>query len=85
MCFRAERSLYRLSSPGRYPTRPRTARASFWQSRPKTDAEPPVGRMRSINRRIIVVFPAPLGPRKPKISPVSTVSVSWSNASVPSP
>ena len=35
-------------------------------------ARPDVGRMRSSRMRIVVVLPAPFGPRKPKISPSST-------------
>jgi hypothetical protein len=30
--------------------------------------------------RIVVVFPAPLGPRKPKISPLFTLKETWSTA-----
>ena len=36
-------------------------------------ALPDVGRIRSRRRRIVVVLPAPLGPRKPKIRPGSMV------------
>ena len=43
-----------------------------WASRPSTRAVPAVGRCRSRRARMVVVFPAPLGPRKPKISPGST-------------
>ena len=39
---------------------------------PKTRARPHVGRMWSSSVRIVVVLPAPLGPRKPKASPSST-------------
>src|SRR5215212_5141866 len=42
---------------------------SFEDSIPKTLACPDVGRMRSSRIRIVVVFPAPFGPRNPKISP----------------
>ena len=42
-------------------------------SKPSTLAEPEVGGMRPISIRIVVVLPAPFGPRKPKISPRSTV------------
>ena len=41
-------------------------------SNPKTRARPDVGRSWSRSRRIVVDFPAPFGPRKPKISPVFT-------------
>ena len=34
-----------------------------WQSSPKISARPAVGRARPSSRRIVVVFPAPLGPR----------------------
>src|SRR6476469_6683038 len=37
-----------------------------------TNALPDVGRMRSSRVRIVVVLPAPLGPRKPKTSPAWT-------------
>src|SRR6187402_2294661 len=37
-----------------------------------TNARPDVGRMRSRRVRIVVVLPAPLGPRKPKTSPAWT-------------
>jgi hypothetical protein len=39
------------------------------------DGCPPVGRMKSRTVRIVVVLPAPLGPRYPKISPRSTENV----------
>jgi hypothetical protein len=48
------------------------ATGSAEDSMPKTSARPLVGRMRSSIVRIVVVFPAPLGPRNPKISPSST-------------
>src|ERR1700742_4625580 len=39
---------------------------------PRTRTVPDVGRIRSSMSRIVVVFPAPLGPRKPNTSPRST-------------
>ncbi len=39
---------------------------------PKTRALPEVGRIRSSSVRIVVVLPAPFGPRKPKTSPWAT-------------
>src|SRR5450759_1346593 len=39
---------------------------------PKTLALPEVGRMRSSSVRIVVVLPAPFGPRKPNTSPCPT-------------
>src|SRR5262249_38724049 len=41
-------------------------------SRPKTWASPEVGRSRLMSRQMVVVLPAPFGPKKPKISPSST-------------
>ena len=39
---------------------------------PATLADPLVGGMYPVRIRIVVVFPAPLGPRKPRISPLGT-------------
>src|SRR5207248_1466911 len=49
-----------------------TPAASRQASRPSTAAVPVVGRKKPSRSRIVVVFPAPLGPRKPKISPSTT-------------
>jgi len=68
------------SSPGRYPTRARTPGSVLGS--PNRRASPRVGRMRSSNRRIVVVFPAPFGPRKPRTSPGSTVKSSPSSPTV---
>ena len=43
-------------------------------SNPATVAEPLVGAMKHVRMRIVVDFPAPLGPRKPAISPFSTLN-----------
>src|SRR6476469_1128065 len=43
-------------------------------------ADPPVGRIRPSNMRRVVVFPAPLGPRKPVMRPGSTVKLRLSTA-----
>ena len=40
---------------------------------PPTTADPDVGTTRVVSIPAVVVFPAPLGPRRPKISPVPTV------------
>ena len=40
--------------------------------RPRTRAVPDVGKISPISSFIVVVFPAPFGPRNPKISPSST-------------
>ncbi len=44
--------------------------------------EPDVGCASPINIRIVVVLPAPFGPRKPKKQPRSTRKVSPSTAAV---
>ena len=62
------------TSPGTYPVRRWMASVSCWASRPNRRTVPAVGRMKSSMARIVVLFPAPLGPRKPKISPRATLS-----------
>src|SRR3954466_11852758 len=47
---------------------------------PSTAAEPLVGFSRPQSIRIVVDLPAPLLPRKPKISPRRTSKVTWSTA-----
>ncbi len=50
----------------------RTASRSVLTSRPATQASPEVG-LASVHKILIVVdFPAPLGPRKPNVSPAGT-------------
>ena len=51
---------------------------------PSTSTVPEVGRMMSSSMRIVVVLPAPLGPRKPNTSPRS-ISRSRSATAVNSP
>ena len=49
------------------------ARAAGWRgSRPKRRTSPEVGRRRPVAIRIVVVFPAPFGPRNPWTSPRRT-------------
>ena len=49
------------------------------------DAQPPrVGARTVVSILIVVVFPAPLGPRKPKMTPASTANEMWSTAVKPS-
>src|SRR5438128_1291503 len=50
----------------------RTCEASRSISYPLTNARPLVGWSKVHNILIVVLFPAPLGPRKPKVSPRST-------------
>jgi hypothetical protein len=41
-------------------------------SNPAMDADPSLGYNNVVSILMVVVFPAPLGPRNPKISPFST-------------
>ena len=50
----------------------RTSLESSIMSCPATMAVPLVGTERPISMRMVVVFPAPLGPRNPKTSPLLT-------------
>src|SRR6266850_1435128 len=52
--------------------RSRMASDSVRTSRPSTQADPPLSGKRPVSILMTVVFPLPLGPRKPKISPFST-------------
>src|SRR5436853_5911210 len=49
-------------------------------SKPATVAVPEVGNRNPVSMRIVVVFPAPFGPRKPTISPFATSKEMWSTA-----
>ena len=51
--------------------------------RPSTSASPALGRSRPSSARIVVVLPAPLGPRKPVTVPASTEKERSSTASAP--
>jgi hypothetical protein len=62
----------------------RTFRASDRTSKPLTRTVPAVGDRSVATVLIVVVLPAPFGPRKPKNSPSGTVrSIPWT-AAVPS-
>src|SRR6185295_11381136 len=52
-------------------------------SKPASFAEPLVGAMKQVRMRMVVDLPAPLGPRKPTISPFPTWKVSSSTARTP--
>ena len=56
-------------SPDMKPMLARTAAGSVATSWPATIARPPVGLRTVLRMRRVVVFPAPLGPSRPKISP----------------
>ena len=58
----------------------RTSRRSLSTEWPATHASPAVGRKSVARMRIVVVFPAPFGPTKPKTAPSSTVRASSSTA-----
>src|SRR5574341_402457 len=64
-----------LSSPGTTPSRARSMR---WTGFPSSRLVPRCGRTNPSRHRIVVVFPAPFGPRKPKISPDGTENVTSS-------
>src|SRR5260370_25634670 len=49
-------------------------------SNPATVAVPDVGGKKHVNTRMVVVLPAPFGPRKPTIWPFSTSNEMWSTA-----
>ena len=49
-------------------------------SMPATEANPDVGMTLVVSTPTVVVFPAPLGPSNPKISPACTVRLSSSTA-----
>src|SRR5258705_13823409 len=51
-------------------------------SKPATFAVPAVGGKKHVRTRIVVVFPAPFGPRKPTIWPFSTSNEILSTATV---
>ena len=59
-------------SPGIYPTLPRISKYFSNVSRPKIFVEPLSGLENPIRCRMVVDFPAPLGPRNPNTSPLST-------------
>src|SRR5215470_6656055 len=51
-------------------------------SKPATVPVPALGGRKQVNMRIVVVLPAPLGPRNPTIWPFSTENEMWSTAVV---
>src|ERR1700686_2086212 len=51
-------------------------------SKPATVAVPDDGGRKHVNIRMVVVFPAPFGPRKPTICPFATSNEMWSTAVV---
>ena len=61
------------------------ATGSATTSTPSTITWPPVGRTRVVIVPIVVVLPAPLGPRSPKTSPSCTWKLTPATASCPAP
>src|SRR5262245_60055474 len=59
-----------------------TSRGCSRTSKPATLALPEVGGRKQVSTRMVVVFPAPLGPRKPTICPFSTSNEMLSTATV---
>src|SRR5262249_49804678 len=51
-------------------------------SKPATVAVPALGGRKQVSMRMVVVLPAPLGPRNPTIWPFSTENEMWSTAVV---
>ena len=60
----------------------RTSSRSRTTSWPATRALPEVGRASVQSMLIVVVLPAPLGPRKPKTSPAATSKLTPRTASI---
>src|SRR5580700_1565234 len=59
-----------------------TSRGCSRMSYPATVAVPPVGVRKQVSMRMVVVFPAPFGPRNPTIWPCLTSNEIWSTAMV---
>ncbi|MDP3185062.1 MAG: hypothetical protein Q8M58_07320 [Anaerolineales bacterium] len=53
---------------------------SLSRSKSRMQALPDAGRVRPVNMRMVVVLPAPLGPRKPNTSPWRTAKSTPSTA-----
>src|SRR5579875_2520349 len=68
---------YKPRSSGMYPNR-RRCRALIGS--PRQCTIPASSSVRPNTARIVVVLPAPFGPRKPTICPAGTVKVRWSSA-----
>src|SRR5207244_12446219 len=62
------------------PIRSRIFRPSVLRSKPRTFAPPDVGWRSVVSILIVVVFPAPFGPRKPNTSDLSTSKLTRSTA-----
>src|SRR6516162_11421355 len=67
---------------GRYPMRFFTSSGRSSTSKPATVAVPEEGGRKQVSMRMVVVLPAPFGPRKPTICPLATWNEIWSTAVV---
>lgn len=76
----AVRSSYTFEVSWTIPMCLRDSMVSPMMSCPKIRAVPLVGRVIPVRMRMVVVFPAPFGPRYPKISPSGTVKETLSRA-----
>jgi hypothetical protein len=82
---RAVSARSRLGRWGTTDSRLRAVTGSAATSTPATLAVPDVGSTRVVRTPIVVVFPAPLGPSRPKTSPRSTANEIPSTAFVGRP
>ena len=84
-CSRTVNLSHKTLCCGQIPTSSRTAVMSWAMLFPRTKASPPLGSTPPVNICIVVVFPAPLCPKRAVISPryISTVSPSTALTSVP--
>ena len=80
MISRTVRSEYFAVPCGTTPTWARHSRSSFCGSRPSTLTVPLVRRCAPVRMSMVVVLPAPLGPRKANTSPLSTCRSTLSTA-----
>src|SRR5438445_13686603 len=69
-----------MSSDATQPIRCFTCIGSRRTLNPATVASPSVMSVRPVSNLIIVVLPAPFGPRRPKTVPDATFRVTWSTA-----
>src|SRR5438876_11838238 len=76
----AEKSSSRMTSDATPPIRCFTCIGSRRTLNPATVASPSVMSVRPVSNLIIVVLPAPFGPRRPKTVPEATFKLTWSTA-----
>src|SRR5437879_1896575 len=69
-----------MTSDATHPIRCFTCIGSRRTLNPATVASPSVMSARPVSNLIIVVLPAPFGPRRPKTVPEATFRVTWSTA-----